>query len=172
MKKDLFWDYTLSGNMTKKADDTASIICLGGEADIQIDDMNHHVSKNDLCVVFGGDIYSIKNATPDFECQAFVSLEEFVYNVDIPSFTQIYIYIRKHRKVTLNEEEKQDLLKMYEDNKAFYQREGKFFREESARHRLTAIIYEVMDIYHKRSLSEVKALHQQGQNLLQFHLAR
>jgi len=155
MEKELFWDYGISSDLVKKAEDTETLICESGEATICVDVREYRLGRNGMCVVFGGDIYRIRDASPDFRCRVYAINEDFIYNVNIPSFTRTYVFIRRYRHLSLTPSEREDFEQMYSSMKRRYIHSEGTYRREIAQHQVTALIYDVMEIYAKRGrLSE------------------
>jgi len=124
-------------------------ICLKGEAEIALKSEKYHLKEGDMCVVFPEDILHVRKKSRDFKGYVMVVTPDFLYNINIPSFTQIYLFIKEHRCISLSDKEQEDLMKMYEDMKAYDTRLNNPCRKEITQHLVTAIVYEIIGLYKK-----------------------
>jgi len=153
--KGLFWDFAISGDTIWKVSDSSICICESGTACLELDSREFPLTQDDLFIVFAGDLLRVRDSSQSFSLKVMSIREDFIYNVNIPSFTRTYIYIKKRRHAPLDKTQKECILKMYADMKAYAQREGRFFTREISEHLSTALIYEIMDVYkHLESLDD------------------
>jgi len=124
-------------------------ICLKGEAEIAVESKKYHIKEGDMCVVFPEDTLHVRKKSENFKGYIIVAAPDFIYNFNIPSATQIYLYIKEHRCISLSDRERDDLIKMYEDMKAYDTRSDSLYQKEISQHLFTAILYEIVGLYQK-----------------------
>ena len=180
-----FDDFILEGNeqdllglerLPHIIDAAGVCICLKGEAEINVESKKYHIRKGDMCVVFPEDTLHIRKKSGDFKGYIIVLAPEFLYSINIQGATQIYLYIKEHRCISLSDKEREDLTGMYEDMKRYDARADQPYRREISRHLSIALVYEVIGLYKKGEPLERQAYSRKDQlyfdfmELVQTHL--
>lgn len=124
-------------------------ICLKGEAEINVESKKYRIKEGDMCVVFPDDILHVRKKSKDFKGYIIVLTPEFIYSINIPASTQVYLFIKEHRCISLSDKEREDLIKMYEDMKTYDARLNQPYRREISQHLAIAIVYEIISLYKK-----------------------
>lgn len=122
-------------------------ICLEGEAGVVIGSRSYRLKPGDMCVVFPHDILYVTEKSLDFKGYTIACTSDFLMSVNIPSSTPIYLFRKEHPCISLDDKEKEELMKMCEFLREHDQRKDHPCREEISRYLASAIIYEVIGIY-------------------------
>ncbi len=138
-----------SERMPRIIDAAGVCICMEGEAEIAVESKKYLIKKGDMCVVFPEDILHVRKKSKDFKGLIFVLTPNFLYSINIPASTQIYLFMKEHRCISLSDKEREDLIKMYEDMKTYDARLDHPYRREISQHLVTAIVYEIISLYKK-----------------------
>ena len=124
-------------------------ICLKGEGEFNADSKKYNIKEGDICVVFPDDILHIRKKSKDFKGYIIALTPSFLYNINILSSTQIYLFMKKNRCISLSDKEREDLIKMYEDMKSYDARLDQPCRREITQYLIIAIVYEIIGLYKK-----------------------
>jgi len=134
----------------KKMDATGVFICVRGEARITIEDTAYTLKRGSLCVTFPHTVIQAFEKTDDFKGYILGGNTGFVYGMSFQSAIAVYLYIKDHPCIQLDESELQTVLAMYNQLKDSNEKTDHPFRYDILEHLLTVFCYEIAAIYHKR----------------------
>ncbi|MDH6305685.1 AraC family transcriptional activator of pobA [Parabacteroides sp. PF5-5] len=145
------WEIDVLGMETvpKLVDAAGLCVCLQGDAEIALDGRSYHFKKGDLCVLLPHTILQISRKSKDFKGYTLAGTSEFVHNINIPSSTAIYLYIKENPCISLSRDEQQMLLSLCDMIKEKDMRKGHLFRYEITEMLLLTLCYEIVAIYQK-----------------------
>lgn len=126
-------------------------ICLQGETEFSVDLKSYKLKKGDMCVVFPFSILQTINKSDDFERYAIGVSLELVSDIQIPSSTEYYLYIKDNPCISLDEKEVKMLLELFGLMMQKYASTDHPFRQEIARSLFKVIYCEMAAIYTKRN---------------------
>ncbi len=153
-----FDDFLLEGSdedllgaerLPRIAQATGVCVCLKGEAEVNIAAKKYHIQEGDMCQVFPDDIVHVRKKSEDFKGYIIALAADFLYGINIPSSTQVYLDIKENRCISLSDKERGDLIKMYEDMKAYDARLDHPCRKEISQYLAAALVYEIIGLYKK-----------------------
>ena len=157
-KSIFFYDFILEGNnkdllgserLPRIIRAAGICICMKGEAEINVESKKYRIKEGDMCVVFPDDILHVRKKSKDFKGYIIALTPDFVYSISIPSSIQVYLFMKEHRCISLSDKECKDLIKMYEDMKAYDARLDQPYRREISEHLAIAIVFEIVGLYKK-----------------------
>jgi AraC-like DNA-binding protein len=126
-------------------------ICLNGETEFSIDLKSYKLKKGDMCVVFPFSFLQMISKSDDFERYIIGVSLELVEDIQIPSSTEYYLYIKDNPCISLDEEEIKMLLNLCEIMMQKYAQTDHPFRREIARSMFKVAYFEIATIYTKRN---------------------
>lgn len=124
-------------------------ICLQGEAEIALNGQSYRVQKGDLSVILPQTVVQIFRKSPDFKGHILGGATKFIHNINIPTATAYYLYIKENPCISLSSDEQNTLLSLCEMLKEKYERAEHLFRHEISEQLLLILCYEIIDIYKK-----------------------
>jgi len=144
-------EYDLLGMeaVPKLVDAAGLCICLHGDADIALDGRSYHIKKGDICVVLPNTILQIVRKSNNFMGYTLAGTSEFIHNINVPSSTSIFIYIKENPCISLTPTEQEMLLNLCNILKEKDQRKEHLFRYQISELLLFTLCYELIDIYQK-----------------------
>ena len=151
-----------------KAEVYTLFICMEGDVNIIIGSKKYQMMKNDICVIFPGDILQIRKMSRNFNGYVIALVSSFVYNVNIPSSTSIYLYIKENRCISVSDKERDDLIKIYLNMKNCDARHVHPYRKEISDHLIIALLYEIMGLYKKNEPLNKKSYSRKDQLFFEF----
>lgn len=136
-------------SVPKLVDAAGLCICQAGEAEIALDGRSYLIKSGIMCVVFPNTILQIIRKSKDFKGYTLAGTSEFIHNVNIPSSTAIYLYIKENPCISLTGEEQEMLLSFCDLLREKDMRKEHLFRYEISEILLFALCYEIVAIYQK-----------------------
>ena len=121
-------------------------VCLQGKSRVTF---NHHrcnIKKGDLCVFFPHMLMQIDNQSDDFEAYCIISELDITREVQVPSTTSLFLYIKDNPCISLDDATFRRMLK-YCKMFSEFERNGHPYREQIVHHMSMMIYYEIFDIY-------------------------
>jgi len=138
------------GSVPKLIDAAGLCVCLEGEAEVTLDGRSYSIQKNDLIVIFPHTVIQVYRKSKDFNGYVLGGATQFLHNINIPSATTYYLYIRENPCISLDEEERVTILSLCEIMRLKREREKHMFRQEISEELLLVLCYEIINIYQKR----------------------
>ncbi|MDH6534991.1 AraC family transcriptional activator of pobA [Parabacteroides sp. PM5-20] len=137
------------GSIPKLINAAALNIILQGEAEIALDGRSYRIGKGNLSVIFPHTVVQVFRKSEDFQGFTLGGATRFLHNINIPSSTSYYLYIKENPCISLNEEEQNTLLSLCDMLKEKSAREKHLFRQEISEQLLSVLCYEIIEIYQK-----------------------
>lgn len=137
------------GYVAKLIDAAAICVCLEGEGEVTLDGRSYSVRKNDLIIIFPHTVVQIFRKSDDFKGYVLGGAPRFLHNINIPSATTYYLYIKENPCISLSVEEQATILSLCEVMRIKREREKHLFKQEISEHLLWILCYEILDIYQK-----------------------
>jgi AraC-like DNA-binding protein len=158
-KKELFYSFSIGGNadnvlnnheMPRQMTDGGVFICLRGEAEFFLDLKNYRLKAGDMCVAFPFSILQRVRISEDFEGFGMGAGIKLFSDIQLPSLTDYYLYIKDNPCISLSGEEQEILTELCGQMIRKYGRVDHPFRLEIANSMFRVIYYEIAAIYKKR----------------------
>lgn len=128
-------------------------VCLQGSCHATFNQHRCSIRQGDMCVFFPHMLLQLDNQSDDFEAYCIVSEIDVTREVQVPSATSLFLYIKDNPCISLDEA---TLRRMLEYCRMFseFERNGHPYRAQIARHLSMMIYYEIFDIYrHSKPVS-------------------
>lgn len=126
-------------------------ICLHGEAEILIDLKSYRLNAGDVCIVFPYSILQTVSKSDDFERFIIGINTTLVQEIQLPSATDYFLYIKENPCISLEREELNKLLELCDLMMQQYAIKDHPFRDEIARSMFRVVYFEIASIYTKRN---------------------
>jgi AraC-like DNA-binding protein len=127
--------------------DGGIFICLQGEAEFFLDLKNYKLKAGDMCVAFPFSILQMISISDEFEGFGMGAGAALFNDIQLPSPTDYYLYIKDNPCISLSEEEQTMLTDLCRQMIQKYERTGHPFRMEIANSMFRVIYYEIAAIY-------------------------
>ncbi|NDV67193.1 AraC family transcriptional regulator [Bacteroides sp. 224] len=127
------------------------VVCLQGETEFLLDLKSYKLKKGDMCIVFPFSIFQTISKSDDFERYVIGVDMELIKDIQIPSATEYYLYIKDNPCVSLDEEELIMVLNLLDMMMQKYSIADHPFRREIAKSMFKVIYFELAAIYWKRN---------------------
>lgn len=121
-------------------------VCLQGSSRVTFNQRQCHIQKGDLCVFFPYMIMQVDERSDDFEAYCIVSEMDITREVQVPSATSLFLYIKDNPCISIEERTFERMLKYCRMFREFEQN-GHPYREQITRHMAMMLYYEIFDIY-------------------------
>lgn len=151
---DRFGFFTIGGdNYTELSDIPVTVnaggicICTQGDCDLIINERSYCLRKGDICVAFPGTVLQGVRRTPDFEGFTIAVETEFIKNINVPSASVLYVYIKENPCITPTPQQLSFLLRMGETASENVLPTDHIYRNEIVRHFLLVFAYAIAAIY-------------------------
>lgn len=135
--------------MPCQLDNGGIFVCLQGEAEFFLDLKNYKLKKGDMCVVFPFSIFQAVCKSDDFNGFGMEASIELFKDIQIPSSTDYYLYIKDNPCISLPENEQQMLTELCDMMVQKNERETHPFRKEITCCIFRVLYYEIASIYKK-----------------------
>jgi AraC-like DNA-binding protein len=142
-KRDMFDDYEIPQRLTSGG----VFICLRGEAEFFMDLKDYKLKAGGMCVIFPFSILQIISVSKDFRGFGMGAEMELFNDIQIPSLTDYYLYIKENPCISLSMEEQEMLMELCVQMIQKYDRTGHPFRTEIANSLFKVIYCEIAAIY-------------------------
>ncbi|MDR2859724.1 MAG: helix-turn-helix domain-containing protein [Mediterranea sp.] len=126
-------------------------ICLNGETEFILDMKSYKLKKGDICIAFPFSILQTVSKSDDFERFIIAVSLELIQDIQIPSPTEYYLYIKDNPCIYLDEEEQKMLLELCNMMIQKYALTDHPFRKEITKSIFRVIYFEIASIYTKRN---------------------
>jgi AraC-like DNA-binding protein len=126
-------------------------ICLQGETEFVLDLKVHKLKKGDMCIIFPFSILQTVHQSDDFDKFLLGISIELIDDIQLPSLTEYYLYIKENPCISLSDEEKKMLLELCELMIQKYTFTSHPFRQEIVKSLFKVIYYEIAAIYKKHN---------------------
>ena len=133
----------------KLLDATGILICLQGEAEITIEEKDYILRRNSMCVSFPNTVIQAHKKSDDYKGYALGGTTNFIFNLRFQSSVAIYLYIKEHPCIELNDNELQTILSLCHRLKDMKENSGHPFKNDISHHLLSILCYEISAVYYK-----------------------
>jgi AraC-like DNA-binding protein len=124
-------------------------ICLNGVAEFFLDLKGYKIRAGNMCVVFPLSTLSLICKSDDFKGICFIGNIELFKNIQLPSSTDYYLYIKYNPCISLSKDEQEMLIGIVDAIKQKYDRIDHPFRIEITDSIFRMLYYEIAAIYKK-----------------------
>lgn len=121
-------------------------ICLRGKSRVTLNQHRCYIQKGDLCVFFPRMLMQLDDHSDDFEAYCIVSEIDVTREVQVPSATSLFLYIKDHPCISLDDTTFRRMLKycrMFSE----FERNGHPYRDQITLHMSMMLYYEIFHIY-------------------------
>ncbi|MDL2256709.1 helix-turn-helix transcriptional regulator [Bacteroidales bacterium OttesenSCG-928-I14] len=125
--------------------------CLEGETEFFLDMKSYKLKKGDMCIIFPFSILQTISKSEDFENFIIGVSVELIQDIQMPSSTEYYLYIKDNPCISLTTEEQQMLLGLCNMMMRKYSLVDHPFRREIAKSMFRVIYFEIAAVYTKRN---------------------
>jgi AraC-like DNA-binding protein len=155
-KEKLFYGFSVNSSVGSIFDehkiprqlaDGGIFVCLRGEAEFFLDLNSYKLKAGDMCVAFPFSILQTVNASDDFEGLGLGAGVQLFNDIQLPSLTDYYLYIKDNPCISLSDTEQKMLTELCEQMVQKYERIDHPFRQEIANSMFRIIYYEIAAIY-------------------------
>lgn len=117
----LFTVLNISGSKEESAETTALpqraggaavCICLEGQAELIVDAISYEINKGDMFIIFPRSICQPIKQSPDFISHIIGVNPSFFTSIDINSTIPLYLFIKEHPCISLNDEDLKTILEL------------------------------------------------------------
>jgi len=146
-------EFTESDYLPRELHAGGICICVQGNTRVTFNQHRCCIQKGDLCVFFPHMLMQIDNQSDDFEAYCIVFEIDVSHEVQVPSATSLFLFIKDNPCISLDDA---TLRRMLEYCRMFgeFESNGHPYRAQIARHLSMMIYYEIFDIYrHSKPLS-------------------
>lgn len=134
-------------SMPRMIDVAGLCICFEGTAEIIVNAQRYCLQKGDMCVILPKSILKLAGKSDDFRGYTIAVTQKFFNQINIPSSTSIYLYVKENPCISLNQEQQARLLKFCNDLEAHDTLENHLFRQEISALQAMVVVYEIIAIY-------------------------
>lgn len=146
-------EFTESDYLPRELNVGGICVCLQGNSRVTFNQHRCRIQKGDMCVFFPHMLLQLDNQSDDFEAYCIVSEIDITREVQVPSATSLFLYIKDNPCISLDDATLRRMLgycRMFSE----FERNGHPYRAQIARHLSMMIYYEIFDIYrHSKPLS-------------------
>lgn len=139
-------EFTESDYLPHELNTGGFCICLRGKSRVTLNQHRCYIQKGDLCVFFPRMLMQLDDHSDDFEAYCIVSEIDVTREVQVPSATSLFLYIKDHPRISLDDTTFRRMLKycrMFSE----FERNGHPYRDQITLHMSMMLYYEIFHIY-------------------------
>ena len=139
-------EFTESDYLPHELNTGGFCICLRGKSRVTLNQHRCYIQKGDLCVFFPRMLMQLDDHSDDFEAYCIVSEIDVTREVQVPSATSLFLYIKDHPCISLDDTTFRRMLKycrMFSE----FERNGHPYRDQITLHMSMMLYYEIFHIY-------------------------
>ena len=139
-------EFTESDYLPHELNTGGFCICLRGKSRVTLNQHRCYIQKGDLCVFFPRMLMQLDDHSDDFEAYCIVPEIDVTREVQVPSATSLFLYIKDHPCISLDDTTFRRMLKycrMFSE----FERNGHPYRDQITLHMSMMLYYEIFHIY-------------------------
>lgn len=136
--------------MPRRIEGSTICICERGHCEFMIDSKVYTIQENDMLIIFSQSVFQNKSHSPDVILYTLGVNSEFISSMNIAAAVPLYLFIKEHPCISLNDEDRQVVVELCELLRRKSNQERNPYMREISESILLAIFYEISSIYLRR----------------------
>ena len=140
-------EFTESDYLPRELNVGGICVCLQGNSRVTFNQHRCRIQKGDMCVFFPHMLLQLDNQSDDFEAYCIVSEIDITREVQVPSATSLFLYIKDNPCISLTNEQVEDILQYSRILNKYDRMDDMPFHKHIIEHSVMSLSYIVASIY-------------------------